>query len=71
MEPTVEDYPDFTDREFLSLHVRHLYGNLCSFRSHSKLVQLECKYSHAKNWAKKFFFVLGRGCGFSADEASY
>lgn len=55
--------------KFFSLHgFRHLDGNLCNFRSHNKIVELERKYSHAKDWQNKFLFVSGVGWEFPTVE---
>lgn len=40
----------------------------CSFRSHNKLIKLERKYSHAKDWERKFFFVSRVSWEFPANE---
>lgn len=59
LEPTGDEYPNLTAREFLSLHkFKCLDEYLCSFRSYSESVQLEGKYSHAKDWGNKFFFFF-------------
>lgn len=70
LEPTGNGYPNMTAHEFLSLHgFRHLDGNLCSSRAHNWLVQLKLKYSHAKKWQRKSFFVSGEGWEFPPCEA--
>lgn len=71
LEPTGAEYPDLKAHEFLSLHgCKCLDKNLCSFSSHNKIVQLEWKYSHSKDWQSIFFFVLGDGWKFLTDEIS-
>lgn len=71
LEPTGDEYPDLIAYEFLSLHgFRCLEGNTCSFSSHSKLVELERKYSQPKIGKISFSFISGTGWEFLTDEFS-
>lgn len=73
LEPLGDPYLDLTAQEFLSFYSVRLpsKGNMDNFQNQDKgqaLTRFETRYSNAKVWTYRFFFISRKGQDFSTDE---